>query len=160
MAVLGAPLRVSKKLSLRGAFYTRTWRGIVVACAWPRERVRRRTRADKKRNERLTDLVTAIKWAPPIDIANAMEAVQGTPFLWRDLLTSQMTGHQIAPIELEGKTIYPETFVLQVLRALDSLSTSASAPLARYAGRWRAQPPGPPGSRFTTHGVGNPPTWE
>jgi len=160
MAVLGAPLRVSKKLSLRGAFYTRTWRGIVVACIWPRERKRRRTRADKNRNERLIDLVTAIKWAPPIDIENAMDAVKGTPFLWRDLLTSQMTGHQIAPVEIDGRVIYPESFVLQLLRALDTFATKPSSPLTRYPGRWRAQPIGTAGTRYTSKGPGQTPVWE
>lgn len=126
---------------------------------WPRARVRRATTADKQRRERLVDTVTAVKWAPPEDIAQAMDATKGTPFLWRDLLTSQMTGHQIAPIELEGATIYPESFILQLLRALNTLGKGKTGPLTRWPDRWRAISAGTAGSVYTSQGVGQVPKW-
>jgi len=160
MAVVGAPFKAAKRLALRGAFYTRVWRGLVVAVAWPPPRSRRPTQADLQRRERLTDLTWAVKYATADEVRDAMDSVKGTPFLWRDLLVSQYAGHQIAPINYNGITLYPETFRKQVVRALDTIGGAISGPPVRDVDRWRAYRPAAAGTVFTSNGPDAIPTWQ
>lgn len=159
MAVVGAPILAAKNISLRGAFYTRTWRGLIVASVWPRTRGKLKNAAQRRNQERLKDLVTAVRYATPDEVSDAINATRGTPLLWRDLLTVQYSGHMVVPVTVDGKRFYPATYTAQVLRALDTLTTRPSGPIYRATDAWRANIPGPAGSVFTSAGPGQNPLW-
>jgi len=159
MAVIDAPLSAAKRITLRGAFYTRTWRGLVVASIWPRKRAARRSLAQLAREEYLVALNTAILYASVDELQQAMDATKNSGLLWRDALTSQYAGHQIAPIQLDGIVCYPESFVRQVRRALDTLAGSITGPVYRATDAWRANRPAQAGTIFTSNGEGQNPSW-
>lgn len=159
MAKLGIPLEGARRASLRGAYYTRTWRGIIIAQSQDRPSKRRLSPRRKAAVEALEASHWAIRYTHSSLVAAAMDATRGSLILWRDLLTAQMAG-TLTAIDLDtGRTVYPDRYRRLVAAALDRLDMHPAGLLMRDADRWHIVPWGPAGTVLTSRGPGMTPAW-
>lgn len=159
MARLGVPLEGARRASLQRAYYTRTWRGIVIAQTQDRSARKRKSKAWQQSIDRLRASMWAIRYYDPGAVAEIMDATRGTQILWRDLLTAWMAGTVVTVRTEDGRTLYPVRYRRLVERALDVLDMHPVGLLVRAGDRWRILPPGPAGTVLTSGGPGQPLGW-
>ncbi|MCL6536954.1 MAG: hypothetical protein K6U77_12965, partial [Armatimonadetes bacterium] len=146
-------------ISSRGAFYVRTWRGKLIAQAWPRPRGRPRDPAAKARLKAFAEAVKAWRYLDP-ETKNAMvNAFKRSQVLARDAFTAQLYGTQWLIRTREGTKIYPARFQRMVSAALDAIGAQPGTILSRTATGWKPIAPAPEGRVLTSQGPGAAPTW-
>jgi hypothetical protein len=159
MAKLAAPLPGARRLALRGAYYTRTWRGLVIAQAWPRKRNIRRTLTQRAREDFIRNSIWAIRYTDAAMVELAQKTFAKSQILWRDQLTSTYAGTMWAGETTDGRKFWPMRFVKLISRSLDVFRPATGALLARGPNIWQAINPAAAGARLTSQGPGQPPKW-
>lgn len=159
MAKLGLPVEGARRASLRGAYYTRTWRGLIIAQSQDRPSRRRMSRRRREAIDQLEGSIWAIRYTDGSLVSQAMEATRHSLILWRDLLTATIAGTLLAIRTTDGRLIVPERYRRLVERALDTLDPIQAGMLVRDANRWRILPLGLAGQVLTSRGPGATPEW-
>lgn len=132
------PLRIVRpRHPLR--FYKRTWRGIEVVSAWPRERPNWRNPVNLDQRNEMRHLAAALKDAAAEEQAAARVIARGSAYIWRDVLSRAMVGRLIDITEQEVMT--PSEY-------LDLLSSTPGAILVRTADAWIGLDPGDAGEQL------------
>lgn len=159
MAKLGPPLQEAGRLSLRGVYYVRTWKGIPIAQAWPRSRPLVRTAAQRQRERNFAETVWVNRYTDAQLVSDAIDMFAGSQILWRDALTAQLYCTGIDPTPDGAPQLYSLRFIALLRRALDKLGANTARTFVRFADCWTSISPGATGTRLTSQGPGNIPTW-
>lgn len=159
MAKLGVPVEGARRASLRGTYYTRTWRGLIIAQSQDRPSRRRMSRRRREAIEQLEGSIWAIRYMDGTLVAQAIDATRHSLILWRDLLTATMAGTLLAMRTTDGRLIVPERYRRLVERALDTLDLVTTGMLVRGPDRWHIMGTGQAGQVLTSRGPGAVPEW-
>lgn len=104
--------------------------------AWPSKRKKRRSSAERAREERFRGAQDATKFMAPEMYASAVEAVKGTPLLPRDILTSMLYGRLCIFVTNDGRTLYPMSNAIGTSEALDTLTQTPGQSIIRGPNGW------------------------
>jgi hypothetical protein len=103
---------------------------------WPRKRGRAKTTAERARQETFRAVQMVSKFMAPQIVNAVTKAVQGTPLMPRDLLTSMLYGRLAMFIMDDGRKLWPVTARNEVSEALDALSQTPGDMLIRTESGW------------------------
>lgn len=104
--------------------------------AWPSKRKKKRSTAERQREERFRGAQDATKFMAPEMYAQAVEAVKGTPLLPRDILTSMLYGRLCIFQLSDGRMIYPMSNAIGTSEALDTLTQTPGQAVIRGEDGW------------------------
>jgi len=133
--------------------------GQLVAAAWPRKPRGPKTPKQLANMERFRQAQKMIPHIDPGQMLTAIEAVKGTLFLPRDLITAAMYGRTFAIAIPGARTLVPMAFKKDVSFSLDTVGLDQGDLLARGKDFWDPINPGIPGQVLVTAGPGQNPFW-
>lgn len=134
--------------------------GQLVVAAWPRRQSMPKTPRQLASQERWRQAQKMIPHIAPHEMVSAIEAVKGTYFLPRDLITAAMYGRTFEIAVVGLGTIYPNAWRLDIQAALDIFGSPIGALLTRNPGVWNIIRVGAAGSVLTSQGPGKNLIWK
>lgn len=159
MALIGT--KAGRRISpSKGLVVHRTHRGTLSATTWPRRRGKPKTQPLINMTMKFDWVERNMKRVNAREQVAVMEAVIGTQWLWRDVLTCVMYGTMWALVLPNGREVWPVQAQTKVSESLDVLGNDEGVILVRSDGLWIALQPGTEGQVLTAHGSGVMPTWE
>ena len=133
----------------------------VVASAWPRKRKHATTFMMAAANGAMRYAIEQIKNPDPLDYRVAVQWVQGTGLIPRDILLQALWGKNIEFTTVDGKTYRWLSMTERSIQGLlDLIGSQQGTILYRASDTWRPLLPGSSGRVLTTHGPSADPTWE
>jgi len=106
---------------------------------WPRHKKRRRTIAEKNREQWFTDAQFLSKNASPDTQKWALTTTADTPLLPRDIMTMWFAGRLFSLQNQTGKRYYPMAFLKDVSESLDVFSQTEGDTLIRGSQYWEGK---------------------
>lgn len=119
--------------------------GVFRVRRWPSPRPTRPTKAQAEAREKFRLVQRYVQYQAPDMQIQVRQAVQGTPLLPRDLLTSMMYNRLLYIVGTDGRKMYPMPARIDVSNSLDVLSQLPGSVLFRGTEFWEALGPGDPG---------------
>lgn len=127
-----------RRPSLRGVLMSDIVKGQSRVRAWPRKRKSTQHPDQVAAAKKFANAQFATKFMAPQMVADFASAVQGTPLLPRDLLTSMLYGRLAAFVLEDGKVRYPMPARIDVSQSLDALGNTPGMTLIRREDYWEA----------------------
>lgn len=148
----------------RGPAYTgriivRSWRGRLIAQAWPRKRGRPKHPAQIRSIEAFRNATYNAQRMDSRSWDVAIRMTRGTPLYPRDVLTAAQYGREIGPVDADTGVWYPVSIISDVSNSLDAIQQTPGGIIVRGRNAWVPLNPGEDGHVLTTRGPDAPPVW-